>query len=181
MKDFSLPSFYLGLLVLLLLIAAVLLFRQVIKTRRTESTFSRLQNKLTKQRGTAQEYYELGSIYLDKKLYSQSITLLKKALKSKDLEGAENIALIHNALGYAYACQEQYDSAIRQYKEALEQTPEYVVALNNLGFAYEKKQLITQAVEAYEKAFAIDPKDSTAQRRAESLRKRIAAPANSER
>lgn len=174
MKDFSPPTLYLGLLVILLAVAAIFLFRQVFKTRRVESSFSRLQNKLTKEKGTAQEYYELGSIYLDKKLYSQSITLLQKALKAKDLEGEDNIALVYNALGYAYACQEQYDLAIRQYKEALEQLPDYVVALNNLGFAYEKKQLITQALEMYEKAFAVNPKNGTAKRRAESLRKRIA-------
>jgi tetratricopeptide (TPR) repeat protein len=176
MNDFSPPSLYLSLLVVLLLVAAIILFRQVFKTRRTESTFSRLQSKLTKQKGTAKEYYELGSIYLDKKLYAQASTLLKKALKAKDLEGNENIALVQNALGYAYACQEQYDAAIRQYKEALEQTPDYVTALNNLGFAYEKKQLITQALEAYEKAFSLDPKNSTAKRRSESLRKRVAPP-----
>ena len=64
--------------------------------------------------------------------------------------------------------------AIRQYKEALEHLPDYVVALNNIGFAYEKKQLITQALEMYEKASAVNPKNGTAKRRAESLRKRIA-------
>ena len=99
MKDFSPPTLYLGLLVILLAVAAIFLFRQVLKTRRVESSFSRLQNKLTKEKGTAQEYYELGSIYLDKKLYSQSIALLQKALKAKDLEGGDNIALVHNALG----------------------------------------------------------------------------------
>ncbi len=173
MNDLS-PTLYLGLLVILLVIAGVFLFRQVLKTRRVERTFSRLQNKLTKEKGTAQEYYELGSIYLDKKLYSQAITLLQKALKAKGLEGKENIALIYNALGYAYSCQEQYDLAIRQYKEALEQQPDYVAALNNLGFAYEKKQLIVQALEIYEQASEISPKNATARRRAESLRKRIA-------
>jgi tetratricopeptide (TPR) repeat protein len=173
MNDLS-PTLYLGLLVILLAVAGIFLLRQVLRTRRVESTFSRLQNKLTKEKGTAQEYYQLGSIYLDKKLYSQAITLLQKALKAKDLEGADNVALVYNALGYAYACQEQFDLAIRQYKEALEQKPDYVVALNNLGFAYEKKQLISQALETYEQASAAEPKNSTAKRRAESLRKRIA-------
>lgn len=173
MNDLS-PTLYLGILVILLAVAGIFLFRQVLKTRRVESTFSRLQNKLTKEKGTAQEYYELGSIYLDKKLYSQAITLLQKALKAKDLDGPDNTALVYNALGYSYACQEQFDLAIRQYKEALEQKPDYVVALNNLGFAYEKKQLITQALEMYEQASAVDPKNGIAKRRAESLRKRIA-------
>jgi tetratricopeptide (TPR) repeat protein len=132
-----------------------------------------LQNKLSKEKGTAQEYYELGGILLDKKLYSQAIAQFQKAMQAKDLQGSENIALLYNALGYAYAAQEQYDLAIRQYKEALQQKPNYAIALNNLGFSYEKKQLIAQALEAYEESLKYAPKNATAKRRAESLRKRL--------
>jgi tetratricopeptide (TPR) repeat protein len=164
---------YLSILVGLLAVASWFVVRQILRTRRTETTLSRLQNKLNQGKGTAREYYELGSILLDKRLYSQAINQFQKALKCKDLEGAENIALVYNALGFTYAAQEQYDLAIRQYKEALEQLPEYPTALNNLGFAYEKKQLITQALEVYESALAIDAKNGTAKRRAESLRKRL--------
>lgn len=173
MDDRLLPVVYLSILVVLLAGASLFLFRQIFRTRRTESTFTRLQNKLSKEKGSAKEYYELGSILLDKRLYSQAIAQFQKALKAKDLEGEENIALIYNALGYAYAAQEQYDLAIRQYKEALDQMPEYPTAYNNMGFSYEKKQLISQALEAYEQALAIDPKNATAKRRAESLRKRL--------
>ncbi|HIK54533.1 MAG TPA: tetratricopeptide repeat protein [Synechococcales cyanobacterium M55_K2018_004] len=173
MDDSLLPVIYLSVLVVLLGVAAVFLFRQVLRTRRIEGTLNRLQTKLSKEKGTAQEYYELGSILLDKKLYSQAIAQFQKALKAKDLEGKENIAIIYNALGYAYAAQEQYDLAIKQYKEALEQQPGYVTAMNNLGFAYEKKQLTAQAVEVYEQALVVDPKNSTAKRRVESLRKRL--------
>jgi tetratricopeptide (TPR) repeat protein len=173
MDDKALPVVYLSVLVLLLVIAGVALFRQILRTRRVEGTLNRLQKKVTTDKGTAQEYYELGSILLDKKLFSQAIAQFQKALKSKDLEGNENIAIIYNALGYAYAAQEQYDLAIRQYKEALDKMPAYVVAMNNLGFAYEKKQLIAQAVEMYEQALKIEPKNQTAKRRSESLKKRL--------
>ncbi|MGF1498526.1 MAG: tetratricopeptide repeat protein [Elainellaceae cyanobacterium] len=174
MDKSSLPIIYLSILVAFLAVSAILVLRQVIKTRRVETRFNKLQNKLTKQKGTAQEYYELSSIYLDKKLYTQSVSLLQKALKAKDLKGDENAALIYNALGFAYACQEQYDLAIRQYKEALDRAPDYVTCLNNLGFAYEKKQLAAQALETYEEALKHDPSNSVAKRRAESLRKRFA-------
>ena len=164
---------YLSILVSLLALASWFIFRQILRTRRTETSLSRLQTKLSREKGLAKDYYELGSILLDKRLYSQAIAQFQKALKSKDLEGAENAALIYNALGFAYAAQEQFDLAIRQYKEALQQLPEYPTALNNLGFAYEKKQLIAQALEAYEDALKLDPKNTTAKRRAESLRKRL--------
>jgi len=168
-----LPVTYLSILLILLSVAGWFLFRQILRSRRTEGTFARLQRKLTQEKGTAKEYYELGGIYLDKRLFSQAVAMFQKALKAKDLEGDENTALIYNALGFAYAAQEQYDLAIRQYKEALERQPEYPTALNNLGFAYEKKQLTTQALETYEAALKIDPKNSTAKRRADSLRKRL--------
>lgn len=171
--DSLLPVIYLGILVVLLSAAGWFLFRQILRTRRTEGTLAKLQRKLSNGKGTAQEYYELGGILLDKRLYSQAIVQFQKALKAKDLEGVENTALIYNALGFSYAAQEQFDLAIRQYKEALELMPEYPTALNNLGFSYEKKQLVNQALEVYEQALKIDPKNTTAKRRADSLRKRL--------
>lgn len=166
------PILYLSLLLGLLSIAALVVFRQILKTRKTETALTKLQAKLSKEKGTAQEYYELGSIYLDKKLFAQAITLFQKALKAEDLGEAET-ALVNNALGYAYFAQEQYDLAIRQYKEALKASPDYVTALNNLGHAYERKQLTAQALEVYEQVLKTDANNTTAKRRAESLRKRF--------
>lgn len=170
--DKNLLLLYLSILLALLAVAAVLVARQIFKTRRIESTLSRLQNKLTKEQGTAKEYYELGSIFLDKKIFSQAITLLQKALKAEDLEEGDS-ALVYNALGYAYFAQEQYDLAIRQYKDAIKVQPNYVTAYNNMGHAYERKQMTPQALEAYEEALRLDPTNATAKRRADSLRKRM--------
>ncbi|UBF25339.1 tetratricopeptide repeat protein [Kovacikia minuta CCNUW1] len=170
--DTSFPVIYVSLLLGLLSISAVFLFRQILKTRRVEKALNKLQSKLNKEKGTPVEYYELGSIYLNKKLYSQAISLFQKALKLEDLPEEESPP-IYNALGYAYFAQEQYDLAIRQYKEALKIDPTYVTALNNIGHAYERKQLTTQALEAYEQALALDSNNTTAKRRSDSLRKRL--------
>lgn len=167
-----LPIFYVSLLLALLAVAAVFILRQVLRTRRIENAISRLEAKLSKEKGTAQEYYELGGIYLDKKLFVQAIAQFQKALKLVDLEAADAPA-IYNALGYAYFAQEQFDLAIRQYKEALKLNPDYVTVLNNLGHAYERKQLIAPALEAYEQALKVEPENATSKRRAESLRKRL--------
>jgi tetratricopeptide (TPR) repeat protein len=169
----NLPIVYLSVLLVLLGVAASFILLQVVKTRKVETTLAKLQNKLQQEKGTAQEYYELGSIYLDKKLFVQAVSLFQKALKiGKDIE-PENKALIYNALGFAYFAQEQLDLAIRQYKEALKYNPEYTVALNNLGNIYERKQLISQALEVYEESLKYEPNNSIAKRRAESLRKRL--------
>lgn len=165
---------YLATLLALLGVAAILVVRQVIKTRRIETTLNRLQNKLSKEKGSAQEYYELGSLLLDKKLYTQATAQLKLALKTLDQDETEYSPLVLNALGYAYFAQDQYDLAIRHYKESLDVEPGYVTAWNNLGHSYERKQLTTQALEAYEEALRLEPKNKIAQRRAESLRKRVA-------
>ncbi len=169
-----LPVIYLGVLLAILGAIAYFLLTQIFRTRRIESKLAKLQKKLKEGKGTAQEYYELGSLYLDKKLYVQSINLFQKALKSEQIE-PENLALIYNAMGYAYFAQEQYDLAIRNYKEALKLYPEYIIALNNLGNAYEKKQLTAQALETYTQTLQYDPENKIAKRRVESLRKRIVA------
>jgi tetratricopeptide (TPR) repeat protein len=171
--DDNLPIIYLSGLLILLASLAVFVIRQIIKTRSLELTFAKLQRKLSNEKGSSQEYYELGSIYLDKKLYIQSVGLFQKALKVDDGIEPENKALIYNALGYAYFAQEQYDLAIRNYKEATKLYPEYVTALNNLGNVYEKKQMVAKSVETYEQALKVDPQNNIAKRRSESLRKRL--------
>lgn len=174
MENSNLLLIYLGILLALLSVAAFFVVRQVIKTRRIEGTLGRLQSRLTKEKGTAQEYYELGSLLLDKKLYTQAALYLQQALKQLDDGETENAAVVYNALGYSYFAQDQYDLAIRNYKEALKISPEYVTALNNLGHSYERKQLTTQALEMYETSLALEPKNTTARRRSDSLRKRLA-------
>ncbi len=169
-----LPTVYVSILLAFLAAIAWTLLRQILKTRKVEMALSRLQKKLNKEQGTVQEHYELGSIYLSKKLYTQAISEFQKALKAEDVEQEENLAPVYNGLGYAYFGQEQYDLAIRHYKEALKINPGYVAALNNLGHAYERKKLAAQALEVYEEALTRSPDNQVSKRRAESLRKRIA-------
>ncbi len=171
--EFDLPIIYLSVLIVLLGGTSFFVIKQVIKTRNSEVRMLDLQTKLSKGKGTAYDYYQFGSMLLEKKLFGQAATELQKTLKAKDLEEGEPKALVLNALGYTYAAQNQYDIAIRHYKDALKLKPDYVVALNNLGFAYERKQLTIPALQAYEQALELEPKNATAQKRANSLRKRI--------
>ena len=76
-------------------------------------------------------------------------------------------------MGFAYFCQEQYDLAIKHYREALELQPQYIAALNNLGHAYEKKRLIPQAIEMYERTLSLDSKNAIAKRRLSALKQRV--------
>ena len=164
-----LPVVYLAALTGLLAVVAWLVFREVQRNRRQEGVISRLQPRLTKESGTAEEHYELGSVYLEKKFYDLAITQFRKSLEV----AGEDIPVVLNALGYTYFIQEQYDLAIRNYKAAVQALDNYPTAWQNLGHAYEKKNLIAPALEAYEKALALDPGSDVAQQRVKSLRKRV--------
>ncbi len=170
------PLLYLSALTLILSVVGWFVFREIRRTRRQEDVINRLQSRLSKDKGSPQEHYELGSVYLEKRLYMQAATQLKRAL---DVAG-EPIPPVCNALGFVYFCQGQYDLAIRYYKDAVEADPDYVTAWNNLGHAYEKKNLAGPGLEAYEAALKADPNNALAQRRADSLRKRL-SPAQSQK
>jgi tetratricopeptide (TPR) repeat protein len=172
--DSSLAIVYLLVLLGVLGVAGFFIVRQVLRTRRIESTLKRLQNKLSQEKGSTQEHYELGSLYLSKNLFSPSVKQFQAALKAAEVENETDIAPIYNAMGYAYFSQDQYDLAIRQYKEALKLKPDYISALNNLGHVYERKNLAAQALDAYETTLKSDPNNGIAKRRATSLRKRVA-------
>ena len=171
----KLALIYLGILVSLLAFAAIGVFRQVFKTHRQEKSFANLRRKLAKEKGNIQDYYVLASIYSDKKIYSQAIRLFQKAIKIATDDDKDYIFLIYNGLGYAYFAQEQYDLAIRQYKEAIKYKLDYVNALNNLAHAYEKKMHMSQALETYEETLKYDARNVIAKRRAESLRRLVSA------
>lgn len=191
--DNSLAATYLGLFLILLCFAGWFVFRQVLRTRKNELKISKLEAKFNKEVGSIEEYYELGSIYLKKKLYVQAVSQLKKSLKAaeaevstvdsseeEDIESIEStpimepLAPIYNALGYAYFGQEQFDLAIRNYKEALKCKSNYLVAMNNLAHAYERKKLMRQALDTYDEVLSQDPKNDTAKRRSRTLRKQVA-------
>ncbi|MDX1976712.1 MAG: tetratricopeptide repeat protein [Pseudanabaenaceae cyanobacterium bins.68] len=160
---------YLGALVALLGILGWLILQQIRKNRRMEMVITNLQPKLQNEKGEPLEHYQLGSIYLRKKLYAKALSEFQRGLKA----GGEQIPEIYNAIGFAYFAQNQFDLAIKNYKESVTLQPSYLAAWNNLGNAYESKKLIPQALEAYEQALAIAPDNQIAQRRATALRKRL--------
>lgn len=165
----NVPLLYLVALASILGVAGFFVLREVLRVRAQEKVIRELQPRLSKGKGSPQEHYELGSVYLQKGLYDQAVAQLKKALEV----AGENIPPVCNALGFAYFSQGQYDLAIRYYKDAVAADPGYVTAWNNLAHAYEKKNLYGPSLEAYETALKLDPRNAIAKRRLESLRKRL--------
>tara|TARA_Y100001968_G_scaffold50513_3_gene41156 strand:+ start:3820 stop:4377 length:558 start_codon:yes stop_codon:yes gene_type:complete len=169
--NFSLPESYLIGLTTLLFVIAILVGRQLLRTRADEMRLLELEQGGIEKSKDAGELYELGSVQLRKRLYPQATATLKKALKELKEEPNEAKALIENALGFSLAAQNDFKSAIIHYKLAIKIKEDYPVALNNLAFAKRKVLDTDEAFNIYQKVLEIDPNNKTALREFKRLSK----------
>jgi tetratricopeptide (TPR) repeat protein len=167
--DTLLPQTYLIGLTGLLVIVAVLVGRQLLKVRSDEVELIKLEKGGANSSKDAAELYELASVQLRKRLYPQATSTLKKALKRLNDEPSEAKALIENALGFALAAQEEFESAVGHYKTALKAKSDYPVALNNLAFAKQRLKQSDEASRLYKEVLNIDPKNKTATKQLQQL------------
>ncbi|MEB3319930.1 MAG: tetratricopeptide repeat protein [Cyanobium sp.] len=179
--DTLLPQAYLIGLVAILLIAAVVIGRQIWRVRKDEVTLARLERSGEGAPDDAASLYELASVQLRKRLYGQAVDNLRRALRKaeSDKEPAEALALIQNALGFALAAQNNPKAALRHYRAALAAKPDYPVALNNLAFALEKQGQLEEAIGHYRKVLALDASNGTARKRLQRLEGRLPSAAPS--
>ena len=176
--DSLLPQAYLIGLIVLLGGAAVVVARQIWRVRGDEVTLARLEGESANTASAqASQLYELASVQLRKRLYDQALDSLKLAAKRADADGepSEARALIQNALGFALAAKINYKTAIRHYRQALADKPDYPVALNNLAFALEKQQKFDEAEAAYQTVLGLDANNKTAQKRLKLLERKAGA------
>jgi len=171
--DNVIPLLYLSILLISLLLLSFFIGRQIIQRKKIEDDLSVLQNKIRNNNASAKDYYELGAIYLSKKLFDQAILQFRYALqiwKNEDIEGISNL---YNTIGFTYAETEQYELAIYYYQEALKNDANYTVAMNNLGYAYEKQRMINEAIQIYKRVIEKEPRNETAVSRIQVLKRRI--------
>jgi len=171
--DNIVPLLYLSILLLSLVLISIFISKQIIERRQIEDSLSVLQNKIRNNEASAEDYYELGSIYLSKKLFDQAILQFRYALQIWKNEDLGDISNLYNTIGFTYAETEQYDLAIYYYKEALKSDDGYTVALNNLGYAYEKQRMLDEAMATYKKVVEKEPSNETAISRIQILKRRI--------
>jgi tetratricopeptide (TPR) repeat protein/peroxiredoxin len=100
--------------------------------------------------GSAEAYYNLGTLYIRRKSPTEARHLLQQAI---DLQ--PNYPEAWNNLGMAAAQEGQNDEAIRHFQRSLLLRPKYAVALLNLGNLYRKlgnneeaQKFLTAALEA---------------------------------
>ena len=157
-----LPTVYLLILFICLVILLIFLSKQILKKKELERVLSELQKKLRSGNATPKDYYSAGVIYLSKKLFDEAILQFSKALKNWDREDIEGLSNLYNTIGFTYFESEQFDVSIYYYKEAISLRPTYIVALNNLAYAYEKKKMLQDATELYSQVLTLDGENETA-------------------
>ena len=164
-----LPQTYLLGLIGLLAIVAVVAGRQFLRVRRDEQSLLKMEQDKVAASKDAGALYELASVQLRKRLYSQAIVTLRQAVKRLNDEPDEARALIENALGYALAAEKDFSTAVRHYKAALRAKEDYPVAINNLAYAQERLLDNEEACALYRQTLVLDPKNKTARKRLNRL------------
>jgi len=163
---------YLIILFIVLAIISIFVFRQFLKTRKEELNLVKFEQKGLNSLNKASELYEFGSIQIKKRLYAEATKTFLKAIELYENEPNEAKAIIENALGFAYAAQNEFKKAIKHYNLALKSLPEYPVALNNLASAQQRLLDYDSAYSTYKKVLVIDPTNKTAIKKTKELEKR---------
>ena len=124
----------------------------------TEETIDCYERLLEFDIDTAEIYYELGHLYMNKNDKLNSISAFKLAV-DKDSENP----FYNNSLGYAYAKAELYDEAIEHYQKAisLNPDPEWTsIVCQALGSIYAgEKGNLEAAISTYQAGIILDPKN----------------------
>merc|ERR1712216_871362 len=110
----NIQGFYLGTLLLILGFSGFIVVRQVFIRRELDDQAKKTGERIRAGNATSDDYFEMGSIMLRKKVYTQAIRNLQ--LAAENWEGdEEDLAQVHNALGFGYAEMEKYEDAIKEF------------------------------------------------------------------
>jgi tetratricopeptide (TPR) repeat protein len=155
--------FYFGLLVALLISVCYTTLRQILVRRELDDAAKVLGERVRMANPSASDYFELGTILMKKKLYTQATRNLEKCAKLWDNEEVE-LAQVYNALGFAYADLGRLNKAIESFRKALSLQPGYTIAYNNLGDVYERMSDFRSALGCYKETLLYDQNNSVALR-----------------
>lgn len=168
----NIQAFYLGTLLTILGGAGFIVVRQVLIRRELDDQAKRMGERIRAGNASAEDYFEMGSILLRKKVFTQAVRNLQAAAENWDGD-EQDLALVHNALGFGYSNTDKIDAAIDEYKKSVALQPGYVTAWNNLGEAYEKKKEMKEAIRCYEESLELSPNNPTATERLEEIKMRL--------
>ena len=168
----GIQAFYLGTLLAILGGAGFIVVRQVLIRRELDDQAKKMGERIRAGNASAEDYFEMGSILLRKKVFTQAVRNLQAAEANWDGD-EQDLALVHNALGFGYSNTDKIDDAIAEFKKSVALQPGYVTAWNNLGEAYEKKKELKEAIKCYEESLVLSPNNPTASERLEEITLRL--------
>jgi tetratricopeptide (TPR) repeat protein len=142
-------------------------------TQNFEQKFKILQNRITFEKDSYEDFYKLGQLYLRKKIYSNAIDVFRQALKCWDWNDQIGLGSLYNTIGFMYYTLKEYDYAIYYYKQALYLIPDYTLALTNLAVTYEKLKLFETSYHVYKKVLQYDANNKIANSRIPYLKNKF--------
>lgn len=122
------------------------------------STYAYSQSNLDSLSGTI---LGQGIDYFTKENYKQAITYFKSAAALSP--GSDNASNAYDYMGQAYVKLENYDAAIKTYKEAIRQYPTNDAFYKALADVYLTENMPDEALQEYKTAVNINPNDAETQ------------------
>lgn len=101
-----------------------------------------------------QVYYLLGTAFLQKKNYFETINYLNKAISLK-----KDIPTYYNNIGIALSHLNQNLDALKNYEKALKLKPDLIDAIINSGITYKKLFKFEESIKHFNKALKLNPKN----------------------
>lgn len=171
--NFILPFLYILILALILVFIFSFIIGQILFRRNTDLELVTIQDKIRNVAANGRDYYQLGVIFLSKKLYDQAIINFRYALNLWELEDTFGLVNLYNTIGFTYTQTFQYELALFYYQKALFHEPSYLVTLKNVGFVYEKTNDLIKAKETYLQILKYDMDNKFAIEKLNSLDNRL--------
>ncbi|MBI3477511.1 MAG: VCBS repeat-containing protein [Acidobacteria bacterium] len=110
---------------------------------------------------SAEALYGIGSVYLNQQNTAEARQSFERATKLR-ASYPDTLANAWNNLGLLSAREGRTEEAIGYFKQALQLSPDHVVALENMGSAYRQLKQWDDARSFFERALAISPDDAEA-------------------
>ena len=126
-----------------------------------EQAAASFQLALRDDPSSAEAHYGLGSAYLNLQKTTEARASFERATKLR-ASYPDTLANAWNNLGLLATREGKTEQALKCFQEAVRQTPDHLIALNNLGNGYRLQKNWAEARKTFERALEVSPADADA-------------------